>query len=279
MKITARFRGAFKEGCVYLLPLDKKDITLIKKLFDTKKSRETYNKKEFFLTSTLDLPNQSKTHKQLGTVFKLIDVIFQSMEGRKPTGDEKDALYYDLLEEYGDKVPTRFSGKLRTIRLSESDSVAAAHFIDGLLYHLCTVADIEQDLQSTVVEILWDWASWRGQQEVDPLDYSDADCEKEVTEKIWREKHVYSEATGIGGRMEKAHIVSRGSDAADIEAPWNWLSLTSEEHAEQHQYGWDYFLQKYPHLKGKINRAREKAGKLELRDVTPIARLALEAAI
>jgi hypothetical protein len=45
---------------------------------------------------------------------------------------------------------------------------------------------------------------------------------------------------------------------------WNWIALTPEEHADQHQRGWDGFLQIYPHLCGRVERARRLAGKLEL---------------
>jgi hypothetical protein len=55
--------------------------------------------------------------------------------------------------------------------------------------------------------------------------------------------------------------VSRGADAADIEMSWNWLALLPEKHAEQHRLGWDTFLRMYPHLRGRVARARRLAGK------------------
>jgi hypothetical protein len=80
----------------------------------------------------------------------------------------------------------------------------------------------------------------------------------------WRERHPYSEASGRTGDIVRAHIVSRGSDAADIEKTWNWIALLHEEHMQQHQIGWDAFLQIYPHLRGRVDRARRLAGKFDL---------------
>jgi hypothetical protein len=85
-----------------------------------------------------------------------------------------------------------------------------------------------------------------------------------LTELEWRRKHVYSMASGRGGIIVRAHIVSRGADAADIEKSWNWMALLPEEHEQQHRIGWDNFLQIYPHLRGRVDRARELAGKMEL---------------
>jgi hypothetical protein len=83
-----------------------------------------------------------------------------------------------------------------------------------------------------------------------------------LSESEWREKYTYSQASGKQGLIVRAHIVSRGSDGRDVESSWNWLSLTYEEHEEQHRLGWDIFLSIYPHLRGRVNRARNLAGKL-----------------
>jgi hypothetical protein len=85
-----------------------------------------------------------------------------------------------------------------------------------------------------------------------------------VSEELWREKHPYSEASGQGGNIVRAHIVSRGADHPDIEKSWNWLALLDEEHKFQHQKGWDEFLSVYPHLRGRVERARRLAGKAEI---------------
>ena len=250
---------------VVLKELDQTGSNLLTRLFEKKKQWEEYNKKEFFLWIEFDLRHQRRTFKQNSTVWKLVECIWLSMEKDPPTEEEKYSLYLDLLEAYADKVKSRISGELRPVHISESNSIEGARFIDGLLYHLTTiVGELDYGTQSTVFDVLQEWQQWRGGLEIDPMDYSDLECTKPLTYTEWRERHKVSEASGHGGQIELAHIVSRGSDSADIEKPWNWLALTHEEHALQHSKGWDNFLRIYPHLKGRVDRARKLAKKLEL---------------
>jgi hypothetical protein len=156
------------------------------------------------------------------------------------------------------------TGGLRPVHISESNSIEGARFIDGLLYHLATECDLEYGTQVTVQSVLQEWEEWRGSLEVDPVDYRDIACTDLMPEAEWRRKHPYSEASGKGGNIVRAHIVSRGADASDVEKTWNWIALLHEEHMEQHRIGWDKFLQIYPHLRGRVDRARRLAGKMEL---------------
>ena len=65
--------------------------------------------------------------------------------------------------------------------------------------------------------------------------------------------------------LEVAHIVSRGADKEDIDEVWNLMMLTHYEHIEiMHKKGWNAFLEIYPHLRGRVKRARNLAGKLKL---------------
>jgi len=238
----------------------QKDNDLLLKLFSTKKVWEERNNREFFLTALLDLPYQRRTFRQNAAVWKLVTVIFESMEGRLPDEEEKYNLYLDLLEVCADRVPNRLNGGTRPVHISEADSLEGSRFIDALLQHLATECSLPYELQTTVQEVLQDWETWRGERETDHADYTDAGQTVMLTESEWRVKHVYSEASGRGGIIQRAHIVSRGADAADIEKSWNWIALTPEEHEEQHRQGWDEFLRIYPHLKGRVERARRLAG-------------------
>jgi hypothetical protein len=111
---------------------------------------------------------------------------------------------------------------------------------------------------------LHEWEEWRGSLEIDPIDYSDLECTKPLTESEWRERHKVSEASGQGGIIVLHHIVTRGSNKAAENKIWNWLALTEEEHRMLHASGNDNFLRIYPHLKGRVDRARKLAQKLEL---------------
>jgi hypothetical protein len=256
----------------------KKDNDLVLQFFSTKKEREERNQKEFFVQAVLDLPHQKRTFRQNAAVWKLVTVIFENIEDRMPTEEEKYELYLDLLDAYADKVPSRIRGGLRPVHISEANSLEGSKFIDGLLYHLATECQLSYEAQTTVQDILQEWETWRGEQETDHTDYADSKQTEMLTELEWRRKHVYSEASGRGGTIVLAHIVSRGSDAADIEKSWNWMALLPEEHEQQHRLGWDGFLQIYPHLKGRVDRARRLAGKPELKSLSMTPQgLAMEA--
>ena len=248
---------------VVLKELDRAGRDRLVMLFNKKSDWEKNNKKEFFLWVEFDLRYQERTYKQLRTVWKLVEIIWASMEQEPPTEEEKYELYDDLLHVYADKRINRFGEKV-PVRISQSNSIQGARFIDGLLYHISTLCHIDYDAQCTVVDVLHEWEEWRGSLEADPMDYSDVECTRLLTEFEWRERRTISEASGTGGAIERCHIVSRGADARDIEMPWNWLALTHDEHMQQHQMGWDGFLRIYPHLKGRVDRARRLAEKLDL---------------
>jgi hypothetical protein len=262
---AALWRHPQRQGDYILLKATcKKDNDLVLNFFRAKQEREERNQKEFFVQVVFDLPHRRRTFKQNAAVWKLVTAIFESMEGRLPDEEEKYNMYLDLLEVYADRVPNKINGGTRPVHISESNSVEGARFIDGLLYHLATECNLSYGVQTTVQEVLEEWEAWRGRLETDYADYADREQTKMLTGEEWREKHVYSEASGRGGPIEMAHIVSRGADAADIEMSWNRIALTPEEHAEQHRRGWDEFLRIYPHLRGRVERARRLAGKLEI---------------
>jgi len=253
-----------QDGKIILTRAAETDEEKITQLFRKKTEWEERNQHEYLLQVEFELDYQKRTYKQLRTVFKLVELIWSSMEKDPPTEEEKYSLYNDLLYVYADKKINRFTGEKVPIRISECNSMEGARFIDGLIYHLATMCDLDYNAQSSVVDVIHEWQTWRGRLEIDPVDYVDLECTRLLTEAEWREKNKVSAASGRGGVIELAHIVSRGSDAADIGEAWNWVALTHDEHMEQHRIGWDAFLQIYPHLRGRVGRARNLAGKLEL---------------
>jgi hypothetical protein len=276
MEIQLPVHATLRDREIILKATCEQDHHLIVKLFSKKEEWEKRNKKEFFLHAHLDLSYQHRTFKQNAAVWVLVTAIFESMENRKPTEEERYGLYLDLLEVYADKVSSRITGELRPVHISKSNSLQGARFIDNLLYHLATECDLEYGTQATVQTIMKQWIAWRGTLQVDPFDFADYECTRLLSEKEWRENHPVSEASGRGGKIELAHIVSRGSDNAGIEKSWNWIALLHDEHMQQHDIGWDQFLSIYPHLRGRTDRARELAGKLEHRGTADLAVDALE---
>jgi hypothetical protein len=157
------------------------------------------------------------------------------------------------------------------VHISESDSLEGSKLIDSLLYHLATMCELDYDAQSSVIDVLLQWENWKGKLERDPSDYADLACAIPLNETEWRERHPYSEASGKGGTIHLHHMISRGANKKIIHESWNWLALTHDEHQIWHNNGVEHFLSVYPHLTGKVNRARNLVGKLDA------AELAVEA--
>lgn len=261
MKICSFFHGVLVNDKVVLKVTDEKDLITLRKLFKSKSEREQRTEKEILLECEIDAAFQKRTFRQLRAVFKLVTVIFQSdsENHRKPTEEEKYSLYLDLLGLYADKIPNRYTGELRSIHISEANTMAGSHLIDGLLFHVTTMCNLPNDLQATVRSVLYEWEIWRGKQEHDVND------DRTISEM--RQYLVYSEASGRTP-VHFHHIVSRGACPAAIDKAWNILALTPDEHNFFHQQckTWDEFLDVYPHLRGRVEMAYRKCNELVQRN-------------
>lgn len=261
MKICSFFHGVLVNDKVVLKVTDEKDLITLRKLFKSKSEREQRTEKEILLECEIDAAFQKRTFRQLRAVFKLVTVIFQSdsENHRKPTEEEKYSLYLDLLGLYADKIPNRYTGELRSIHISEANTMAGSHFIDGLMFHLTTMCNLPNDLQATVRSVLYEWEIWRGTQEHDVND------DRTISEM--REYLVYSEASGRTP-VHFHHIVSRGACPAAIDKAWNILALTPDEHIFFHQQckTWEEFFDVYPHLRGRVEMAYRKCNELVQRN-------------
>ncbi len=219
---------------------------------------------------------KERTYEQIKTVFKLLEAILITQLGRKPIKSEKDEAYKDLLEMYADRRPCLFDeNKLVPVGLSNSDVYQGSRLIMGaidILVNMCNTHPdnnyfITTNVEADVRHYINEWYIWRGGLKKDPVDYIDYEKGKLITEREWEKRHPVCEACHLSGTdfdpLEKAHIVSVGSSG--IEEPWDWLRLHISHHRFlQHQKGWVEFLNKYPHLIGRVARAKELAGKREL---------------
>jgi hypothetical protein len=177
----------------------------------------------------------------------------------------KEVAYYAVKElvdlprdEYKGIFVSRSSGELTTVEF--------ARFIQALM--------IECQMHVPAVEIRDIWilfTEWRFGQEKDPLEgtyYGPED---------YKEKHSCCEACGRyllttdkeGADQhagELAHIVSVGAGGGTgSRDDWLWLMLCSKCHLSiQHAGGWEDLLTLYSHLRPKVDRARERAGKKPL---------------
>ncbi|MBO7518738.1 MAG: hypothetical protein J6T31_06475 [Methanobrevibacter sp.] len=256
MKIISHFHGVYQNNFIVLKLVDENDRYIVEKLFRNKKEREGRTKQEVLLRCEINAPYQHRTFKQNNAVWILISIIFQSMEGRNGTHEELYELYCDLLEEYADKKPSRLNGKLRSIHISGMNTEQAGRFIDSLLFHLATLCELSIDLQSDVRKFIYEWEEWKHKEE--------NEFEEFASVEEMRQKVVYSEASGKGGVLHFHHIVTRGACPAAVDKTWNLMALTPDEHNFYHQQckTWDEFLEVYPHLRGKVERAQKRCAEL-----------------
>lgn len=238
MEFKTQFKIKRGTNCIMLQPLDMRDMALFDKLIE--KGDNVYS-------GTFGTVKKTKTYKQLATVWKLVSIIFQSMEGRKPTANESRELYEDLLEEYAEKRPSKVNGKLVPVHVSEADTKACAYFIEGLMIHLAQFCELPIDAQTEVRELFFLQEYYTGQFGVDWVN--------QCSENEYRERHPVSEASGIGYKLHLHHIVTKGSAEALRHVTANWVMLTQGEHKELHDMGEEFFLEKYPHLVPKFRRA------------------------
>lgn len=203
----------------------------------------------------------SRTYSQVKTIHALVKLIWKVLnpdQKRNPTKHEHDDMYIACKMQFADKKKSPLDkDQFIPVSLRDCDVDSACRFIQNLMNLITDSCDLNTGEQMEVRELFHKWTAWRSGLEYDPLD----DC----TEAEWRATRKFSDASGkpfVDGRPELCHIVPRGADKAHEKCAWNWLALTHEEHMLQHD-SWGKFLDKYPHLEGRVRRARGMAGKLD----------------
>lgn len=216
-----------------------------------------------YLSVSVKAQRSSKTYDQLKTAWALISLIFESMYFRKPNEAERKQLYAELLEEFADRKSSLLhEGETVPFTFSEMTSQQLSRFIQELINLLSDSCDLSAEAQTDVKELFLEWQDFMSSQEEDARDYYPNGEMIPIDE--WAKKNSVSFASGLGGALDKAHIVSKGADEIHRDCCWNIIMLTHEEHMMQHQIGWDEFLKIYPHLRGRVNRARRIAHKMEI---------------
>lgn len=216
-----------------------------------------------YVTITMKYTKSTKSYKQLKTAWALITIIFKSMWGRKPTEKERQEFYEELIEEYSDRKPSLLHpGKTVPVTFSEMSDKQLSTFIKLLINMLAENCDLSADEQIEVKDLFSEWEDYCSSLEADPNDLDDNGNYLPID--IWREQHPVSFASGLGGPLDLAHIVTRGADEEHRDCCWNVMMLTHEEHMKQHEIGWNNFCNLYPHLRGRVERAKKLAGRKSL---------------
>lgn len=239
----------------FLIPATQTDLSLA--------SCFTAEVENSYLTVTIKNAKANKTYKQLQTAWALITILFESTYGRKPTETERQEFHTELLELYSDKKQSSLHpDKSVPVTLREMSNQQISKFIQCLITELGESCDLSFDEQVEIQKVFFEWQNYMGEQEQDWNDYDENG--NLLPMDYWKSIHTVSFASGKGGALDVAHIVTRGSDTADIDHCWNVMMLTREEHLKQHEIGWVNFCEIYPHLKGRVERAKKLAGHISL---------------
>lgn len=255
--VRAVLKKTPNERGFYLIPATQTDLELL-----TCFTAEVENS---YLTVTVKNNKSDKTYKQLKTAWALITILFESSYGKKPSETERQEFHNELLELYSDKKQSLLNpDKLVPVTFREMSNSQMSKFISCIITEIADSCDLSLDEQVHVQEVFKEWESFLGEQETDWNDYDENGNLLSMEE--WKKNHTVSFASGKGGHLDVAHIVTRGSDEKDIEHCWNVMMLTREEHLKQHEIGWANFCEIYPHLKGRVNRAKKMAGRPSIED-------------
>lgn len=257
--ITIKAVLKYINGNYVIEPVTQADKVLIQRYADESQKK--------YLTVNLKNTIATKSYTQLKTAWALINLLFKSMYFRSPTKKELDEFYHDLLEAYAERKPSLLNpNKTGPITFSEMSKRQLAQFIQQLVVLLAESCDLSLQDQYSAKEIFCEWKNFLSEQDQDYLDFYE-NGEMIPIDK-WREMHKVSFASGLTAtdemQLDLAHIVTRGSDEVHRDCCWNTMMLTHEEHMKQHEIGWEAFLDLYPHLRGRVERARKLAGRLAL---------------
>lgn len=165
----------------------------------------------------------------------------------------EDEIHEELLSLYSPRVKSPMTGAEVPKRSHAMSTVEFSRLIEGTFFQLahCGISD---DIAMQIIAHWKKWHKWRGEQAEDPLGMTYKDDDD------YRARVPFCEACGLylaDGEGQMAHIVSKGSGGSD--AGWNKFRLCTQDHIYiQHQNGWIAFLERYPHLAGKVEHAQEK---------------------
>lgn len=242
----------FKNGCL-LLPATVADKLILDNFAQSCGSK--------YCTVTANFARSNKTYDQVKTVFALCSIIAECRLGHKPTDEQVDAVYNEMLEMFADRIPNIYNPeKTSPIRLSKMSKSQAAQFINSLINLIIEYLDLSDTQQVEVKEIFVEFKKNEGFGELNHIDYAPDGHLYTIDE--WCENNNVSMASGVGGEdLQIAHIISKGAHPEYRDCTWNWLRLTHYEHNEiQHRKGWKEFLSMFPHLIPRVKTAYDKAG-------------------
>ena len=206
-----------------------------------------------------------KTTNQNNTLRGIERFIFIANNGYEPTKEDMYWIHEGLLEKHSIYVVNPLSGVSSPKRTSDPSMTTTemAKIVEGAMNDLASaeIPDIVLKHVGHDMKALWSaWYEWRYSQEKDPL----LEAESTLSWKQYKELHPVCELCGLPGvdtdPLERMHIISAGADESIYEMPYNWLAAHRSHHNLQHNEGWEIIERSYPHIKGKLKRARLMRG-------------------
>jgi len=176
----------------------------------------------------------------------------------------EEELHEEILAIYAPRVDGPLTKRPVPKRSKHLNTVEFSRLIEGVFKELAEHG--VEETGSQIIGLYRDWQTLREKE--DPLEGSYKDAEE------YRERVPYCEAClkYLGGeeRGSMAHIVSRGAGGPD--ADWNYLHLCDEDHVlVQHSQGWEAFLERYPHLRWKWEKAHGEHPQEESPSTVPVS--------
>lgn len=216
------------------------------------------------ITIEAEIKRANKTYEQIKLAWALISICCEVINGHKPVGDEAEymcqALYEMFAEEYEWQNPLTGEIEKEKITMSKMSKAQMCAFINNIINFLADSCDLNTEQQISVKEIFEQYMSFRSSLKED---FVDMDAEGNyISLDEFRRINTISFASGLGGELDLAHIVSKGTSPQFRDCSWNAMMLTHEEHMMQHKVGWPKFLEIYPHLRGRYDRAMSLAKKI-----------------
>ena len=195
----------------------------------------------------IGLEVKRRTQGQNALYWATLPTLFLMVNDQFPTREELEDFHEDFKTVHGLRRPSSLDPSIMVpVRMRDADTQDAKTLLDALFAELSEHgASASFEAQSKARD------AWRtfwvegGQTYADEADF--------------RRKARLCAGCGHGGRIELAHIVSRGADHSRIDDPTNWLPLCPTCHAWQHQYGWTRFVDNNPHLKPRWESAQKCA--------------------
>jgi len=209
-----------------------------------------------------------RSNSQHTTLRGIERFIFIAENGYEPSKDDLYWIHEGLLEKYSIWTINPRNGVSTPKRTSNPSmsTVEMAKIVQGALDSL-SVMQIPKEVLNEIghdMKKLWEnWYRWRYDQDKDPL----FEAENELDWEKYKELHPVCEFCSLPDYeydpLIRMHIVSKGANIGAYERAYNWIRAHNSHHILQHNEGWEIIEKSYPHIIGKLKRARLMQGEGE----------------